>query len=93
MIPRSRCLRISANASAGPVPMITYLGIAAELFADANVEVWANCLMPNHVHLIATPSDPEGLAAAVGATHLRYTRRINPSAPTAMRVMSFASIQ
>lgn len=39
--------------------------------------VWAYCLMPNHVHLIASPSRPEALAAAVGATHLRYTRRVN----------------
>jgi putative transposase len=54
-----------------------YLRIAAEEFAAARVEVWAYCLMPNHVHLIATPADEAGLAAAVGATHLRYTRQIN----------------
>lgn len=54
-----------------------YLQIAAEAFREAAVEVWAYCLMPNHVHLIATPRDPEGLAQAVGATHLRYTRMVN----------------
>ena len=54
-----------------------YLEIAAKTFAEARVEVWAYCLMPNHVHLIATPADQTGLAAAVGATHLQYTRMIN----------------
>lgn len=54
-----------------------YLGIASEAFREAGVEVWAYCLMPNHVHLIATPPRPEALAEAVGATHLRYTRQVN----------------
>ncbi|HRD46788.1 MAG TPA: transposase [Caulobacter sp.] len=54
-----------------------YLRIAAEEFAAAGVEAWAYCLMPNHVHLIATPATPEGLAQAVATTHLRYTRRVN----------------
>jgi putative transposase len=56
---------------------IAYLHLAAEAFAEAGVEVWAYCLMPNHVHLIAAPSRAEALAEAVGATHLRYTRQIN----------------
>jgi putative transposase len=54
-----------------------YLRIAGEEFDAARVQVWAYCLMPNHVHLIATPSDEAGLARAVGATHVRYTRAIN----------------
>jgi len=54
-----------------------YLEIAAEAFAAAKVEVWAYCLMPNHVHLIATPADELGLAKAVGAAHQRYTWRVN----------------
>jgi putative transposase len=56
---------------------LTYMQLAAEAFSEAGVEVWAYCLMPNHVHLIAAPTEPAALAAAVGATHLRYTRRIN----------------
>jgi putative transposase len=54
-----------------------YLNIAAATFREAEVEVWAYCLMPNHVHLIAVPRREEALAAAVGRTHLRYTRMIN----------------
>ena len=56
---------------------LTYLQLAAEEFAAAGVEIWADCLMPNHVHLIANPSTPEALAKAVGGVHLRYTRLIN----------------
>jgi len=33
--------------------------------------------MPNHVHLIVSPSDAGNLAAAIGRTHLRYTNLIN----------------
>ena len=41
------------------------------------VEVWAYCLMPNHVHLIAVPPSEEGLRQAMGDAHRRYTRRVN----------------
>ena len=61
----------------GPDDYQTYLDIAAEAFTAAKVEVWAYCLMPNHVHLIATPDTEDGLAKAVGATHQRYTWLIN----------------
>lgn len=54
-----------------------YLRIAAECFRAAGVEVWAYCLMPNHVHLIAVPGSPAALAEAVGRTHLSYTRQVN----------------
>ena len=33
--------------------------------------------MPNHVHLILVPNDPDGLRRALGEAHRRYTRRIN----------------
>jgi len=55
----------------------TYLRIAAGVFAEAGVQVWAYCLMPNHVHLIATPPDEASLARAIGAAHVRYARHIN----------------
>lgn len=41
------------------------------------VEIWAYCLMSNHVHLIAVPSKPESLRNAIGEAHRRYTRAIN----------------
>ena len=41
------------------------------------VEIWAYCLMPNHVHLIAVPQSVDGLRRAVGEAHRRYTRSVN----------------
>ncbi|MCH8155644.1 MAG: transposase, partial [Proteobacteria bacterium] len=32
-----------------------YLALLAEWCGRRGVEIWAYCLMPNHVHLIATP--------------------------------------
>jgi putative transposase len=54
-----------------------YKSLLAEGCRAAGVEVWAYCLMPNHVHLILLPHDEDGLRAALGEAHRRYTRHIN----------------
>jgi putative transposase len=54
-----------------------YRALLAEGCRSAGVEVWAYCLMPNHVHLILLPADRDGLRAALGEAHRRYTRHIN----------------
>jgi putative transposase len=54
-----------------------YRDLLAEQTRKAGVEVWAYCLMPNHVHLILTPSRADGLGLAVGEAHRRYTNFIN----------------
>lgn len=54
-----------------------YRDLLAEACARANVSVWAYCLMPNHVHLILTPSTPDGLARALGKAHRRYSAFVN----------------
>jgi len=41
------------------------------------LEVWAYCLMPNHVHLIVVPSTEDGLARPLGQAHHRYALGIN----------------
>ena len=41
------------------------------------VDILAYCLMPNHIHLIATPLKNGNLAQAIGETHRNYTRFIN----------------
>jgi putative transposase len=38
----------------------------------ADVDVWGWCLMPNHVHLILVPSDPDGLRRALSRVHRIY---------------------
>ncbi len=54
-----------------------YRALLAEGCRAAGVAVSAYCLMPDHVHLILTPSDADGLRAALGETHRRYTRHVN----------------
>lgn len=41
------------------------------------VQIWAYCLMSNHVHLLAVPEDKESLARCIGGANLRYTQYIN----------------
>jgi REP-associated tyrosine transposase len=55
----------------------TYHALLAESCRAAGVAVWAYCLMPNHVHLILVPRDADGLRAALGEAHRRYTRHVN----------------
>jgi putative transposase len=54
-----------------------YKRLLAEQCRRAGVDVWAYCLMPNHVHLILVPADEDGLRAALGEAHRRYTRSVN----------------
>ena len=54
-----------------------YRDLLGEQARKADVEVWAYCLMPNHVHLILNPRQADGLGRAVGEAHRRYTNFIN----------------
>ncbi len=54
-----------------------YLALMAEWCVKYHVEIWAYCLMPNHIHIIAVPRTKDGLNLAIGEAHRRYTRRIN----------------
>lgn len=54
-----------------------YLDMLREALEVSNSEVWAWCLMPNHVHLIVVPSDEDGLRKTVANVHRRYSRLIN----------------
>jgi putative transposase len=54
-----------------------YLTELAAGCAASGTRCLAWCLMDNHVHLILTPPNPDGLRAALGEAHRRYTRRIN----------------
>jgi putative transposase len=54
-----------------------YLGLLAEWPAKYKVDIWCYCLMSNHVHLIAVPSDEGGLRKAMEEIHRRYTRYLH----------------
>jgi putative transposase len=54
-----------------------YRALLAESAAKAGAEVWAYCLMPNHVHVILVPSDADGLRRTFAELHRRYTAHVN----------------
>ena len=54
-----------------------YIILMGEWCRACAVEVWAYCLMPNHVHVIAVPESEDGVRRAIGEAHRRYTRRVN----------------
>ena len=56
---------------------LLYRRLLAAAAVKAGVEIWAYCLMPNHVHVIATPRDEDGLRRTFGDLHRRYTGHVN----------------
>jgi putative transposase len=56
---------------------IDYLSLMSECCLLYKVVVWAYCLMPNHIHLIAVPEQEDGLRRAIGEAHRRHARAIN----------------
>jgi putative transposase len=54
-----------------------YCDMLAEQSRKSSVDVWAYCLMPNHVHLILTPQGTDGMSRALGEAHRRCTSFIN----------------
>ncbi len=55
----------------------TYIALMAEWCRKCAVDIWAYCLMPNHVHLIAVPETEDGLRLGIGEAHRRYSRMVN----------------
>lgn len=60
-----------------PEDYSAYIDLMTEWCNKYRVEIWAWCLMPNHLHLIAVPDAEAVLARAIGEVHRRYTSRIN----------------
>lgn len=56
---------------------VLYLELLQAGCVGAGVRCLAWCLMDNHVHLILVPAGPDGLRAALGEAHRRYTRHVN----------------
>ncbi|HEY0313420.1 MAG TPA: transposase [Allosphingosinicella sp.] len=54
-----------------------YLSLLRHACAKTGTDVWAWCLMPNHVHLILVPAREDALAAALGPLHRRYSIEVN----------------
>ena len=56
---------------------LLYLALMSEWCDRYGVDIWAYCLMPNHVHLIAVPPDEKALRWAIGEANRHYARAIN----------------
>ena len=54
-----------------------YLDLVAIAKPRAGCDIWAYCLMPNHVHFVIVPEYEDSLALQFKEAHRRYTRRIN----------------
>jgi putative transposase len=61
----------------GEADYALYARLLEQYCRKAGTAIWAWCLMPNHVHLILVPSHEDGLRAALGEAHRRYTSAIN----------------
>ncbi|MGZ8839918.1 MAG: transposase, partial [Candidatus Aminicenantales bacterium] len=54
-----------------------YLDWLLEYTSRYDVDIWAYCLMPNHVHFICVPKADGALARTFNATHMRYAQYFN----------------
>ena len=54
-----------------------YLELISAAAKASGTEIWAYCLMPNHVHFIMAPSHSDGLRATFAEAHRRYSARIH----------------
>ncbi|MDX8523874.1 transposase [Mesorhizobium sp. MSK_1335] len=55
-----------------PEDYTLYKDLLVEHCRLADVGIWGWCLMPNHVHLILTPADADGLRRALAKVHRIY---------------------
>ena len=54
-----------------------YLELLSDYKNEAEVEIWAYCLMPNHTHIVAVPRSEDSLACLFRNVHRHYSRYIN----------------
>jgi putative transposase len=54
-----------------------YLTLLAEFLPQYGITLEAYCLMSNHVHLIATPHDQNGISRALQRIHSEYARSLH----------------
>ena len=61
----------------GPHDYKMYVDLLRKAREASGVEIWAYCLMPNHVHLIVVPQRCNSLAKFFRQAHRTYTLAIN----------------
>lgn len=55
----------------------TYLNLLANYTQKHEVQIWAYCLMSNHIHLLAVPETETSLSRGIGLTNQVYTQYLN----------------
>jgi putative transposase len=70
-----------ANRGEPIFPAPEYFRLYRRWFQECAVkhglQVWAYCLMTNHVHLVVVPAREESLSLGIGQAHLRYSQWLN----------------
>lgn len=56
---------------------VDYLHLLEAELEHLLIEIWAYCLMPNHVHFIAVPDNQESMSKLFQSVHRKYARAIN----------------
>lgn len=54
-----------------------YIDLVARAKSKIDSEIWAYCLMPNHVHFVVVPKKPDGLSKLFQEAHRLYSQRVN----------------
>lgn len=55
----------------------TYLKLLAGYAEKYHLQIWAYCLMNNHIHLLAVPETETSLSRGIGLTNQVYTQYLN----------------
>ncbi len=54
-----------------------YLELLADFAPKYGLEIWAYCLMPNHIHMVGVPGLQESLARTFNTVHMLYAQHFN----------------
>lgn len=54
-----------------------YLKLLASYSQKHHFQIWAYCLMSNHIHLLAVPETENSLSRGIGLTNQMYTQYLN----------------
>ena len=65
------------NVFFGNADRTAYLAHLRKARDRHGVDIWAWCLMSNHVHCIAVPKKEDSLARCFAEAHSKYARRVN----------------
>jgi putative transposase len=53
-----------------------YLDLLARYATRQRLQIWAYCLMPDHVHLVAVPEEAWSLTSALAALQIQHSKRL-----------------